>query len=700
MAKPKLLLSVLVFLLIAAGAVSAQTVSIVSGQGQVTCAFVCPPSFEPLVVVVRDANGAPMPGQTVTWAVTSGSGTLENGEQVMLKATQSDGTSSIFFFQPTLPGTATTIQPVLQSAVTATVGTSSAVFYETSALTTGTGSILLQPSLVTPVVGSLLTGQAGQELANAVQVNIGVSNIAVRVEPFDLEAPGVTTIACVASPGQPAGVVLSDAAGIATCSLRFGGQTGTGLFRVVAGNTWSWGPINYEVLAGQPCAIRVLSGNNQSGNPGQTLPAPLLASVEDCGGNPLGSVPVVWSVTQGFGTLTGTRSSTDTTGRVSTNLTLGSTAGAVNVQVAVAPGTPTANNQPVSAIFTANVNVVISALQKLSGDNQDAALGAQFTSPLVVQVNNVQGQPVAGVPVAFAVATGSGAVATATATTDALGRASTTVTAGQTAGSLVVTASAGGFTQQFNLLVRHPGPSNVSFQNAAGFQANFIAPCGLATIRGTGLAPGIQGVIAPVFFGPLSYVVANSSVRFGNVFAPIHHVANMSGQESITVQVPCETVPGTVPVTIRVGGGEATFNAQVRAAAPGIFETVMEDNVRRAVIVKPDGTFASLANPVRRGEIARMYVTGLGQVTPAVGTNSPGIPDVESVVPNIGNIVAGVANAGVRVVSAKYAHGLIGVIEVAFEVPSDVPAGNLPLAVAVYEGTNLIFGNPSQIPVQ
>ena len=69
MAKPKLLLSVLVFFLLAAGAASAQTVSIVSGQGQVTC-FICPNGFDDLVVKVVDANGAPMANASVAWTVT------------------------------------------------------------------------------------------------------------------------------------------------------------------------------------------------------------------------------------------------------------------------------------------------------------------------------------------------------------------------------------------------------------------------------------------------------------------------------------------------------------------------------------------------------------------------------------------------------------------------------------------------------
>ena len=413
----------------------------------------------------------------------------------------------------------------------------------------------------------------------------------------------------------------------------------------------------------------------------------------------LTGVPVVWSVTQGAATLFNTRTSS-ANGLVSTNVTLGSSPGQTVIQVAVAPGTTTATGQPISANFTVTTNITITALQKAAGDGQDAAVNTAFSQPLVVQVNTPAGQPASGITVQWAVTSGSITLGAATSVTNAQGQASNTVQAGATTGPAVVTASVGAFSVAFNLTVRLAGPANVTFVNGAGFQPNFISPCGIATIRGTGLATGIQGAVVPGYFGPLPIQLASVTVQFGNSFAPIYNVANSGGQESVTVQVPCEVQPGAVPVTIRVGGGSAQFTAQVQAVAPGMFETAMSDGRRRAVLVKPDGSFVSLENPARRGETIRMYVTGLGPATPAVGTNSPGIPDVDSAIADLGSIIVGVNNAGVRVVSAKYARDLIGVYEVAFVVPNDVPAGSLPLAIAVNQGGALVFGNGSAIPVQ
>jgi uncharacterized protein (TIGR03437 family) len=364
-----------------------------------------------------------------------------------------------------------------------------------------------------------------------------------------------------------------------------------------------------------------------------------------------------------------------------------------------------ANNPNVQLVFSATATTPFSQLQVLSGNNQSAAVNTAFANPIVVQVNN-QAQPVSGVAVQFAVTSGSATLGSATATTNAQGQASTTVQAGATAGAVTVTATAGSFTQTINLTVIPPGPAltSESFVNAAGFQRGALSPCGLATIIAAGLAPGVQGAVVPTFIGPLPILVANVSVQFGSSFAPIYSVTNMGGQETVTVQVPCDVTPGTVPVTVRVGAASRNVNVQVQPVSPGIFETRFDqsgttsDQRRHAVLVRPDGSYVTLQNPARRGEIIRVYVTGLGPTSPAVGTNQVGLGDTDLNVVN--PVVVGVNHAGVRVISATYAQNLIGVYEVEFEVPVDVPAGNLPFAVAVPQGGMLVFGNPSIIPVQ
>ena len=90
-------------------------------------------------------------------------------------------------------------------------------------------------------------------------------------------------------------------------------------------------------------------------------------------------------------------------------------------------------------------------LAKVSGDNphQEGQMGTALANPFVVEVKDGATPPVLfeGVPVIFAVTTGSGSLSVTTATTDANGRAQTMLTLGPSAGINTVTASVTEITQ-------------------------------------------------------------------------------------------------------------------------------------------------------------------------------------------------------------------------------------------------------------
>jgi hypothetical protein len=105
----------------------------------------------------------------------------------------------------------------------------------------------------------------------------------------------------------------------------------------------------------------------------------------------------------------------------------------LSVVVAACSGDATAPSPPTAiAIF--------------SGANQATDAGTAFAQPLVVLVTDAKNAPVRDVAVTFEVTSGTGSVNPASATTDAQGRATTLVTAGTTAGTLVITARAAGVT--------------------------------------------------------------------------------------------------------------------------------------------------------------------------------------------------------------------------------------------------------------
>jgi uncharacterized protein (TIGR03437 family) len=218
----------------------------------------------------------------------------------------------------------------------------------------------------------------------------------------------------------------------------------------------------------------------------------------------------------------------------------------------------------------------------------------------------------------------------------------------------------------------------------------------------SGLAPNVQGIVLNSnAFGPWATTLANDSISVGGVASPIYSVGNVGGVEQITFQVPCETgIAGSVPIIANVGGGTATVNLPVQAATPGIFETAMSDGVRRAVTIRPDGSFVSLQNPARRGEIIRVFVTGMGPATPAIVTGALPFAGVDSMIS--GQVIVGVANAGARVVTSRVSPNLLGVYEVAFQVATDSPTGNdvvLSVAVNAPGDSATRFSNGSKLPI-
>jgi uncharacterized protein (TIGR03437 family) len=177
----------------------------------------------------------------------------------------------------------------------------------------------------------------------------------------------------------------------------------------------------------------------------------------------------------------------------------------------------------------------------------------------------------------------------------------------------------------------------------------------------------------------------------------------VNGQQQVAFQVPCDVVAAdSVPVTATVNGVANTINVAVRSAGPGIFEYAMSDGNRRAVIIRPDGSFVSLENPAHGGETLRLLITGMGQVRPSLATNSVPVPGVDSVA--LGTVSVSVNNAAVSTVSGRRAPELIGIDEVTFQLPSGIPSGSdIPLSVsvaAVDNPQNPQFSNISKIPVQ
>jgi uncharacterized protein (TIGR03437 family) len=546
-----------------------------------------------------------------------------------------------------------------------------------------------------PDLGVVLTGKVGQTLPGAIQAQIvAASGQAIPFAGLRLVNPSNPTAAPAAM--CAGGTALSDAKGIANCDVVLGPIIGT--FQVIpnVGYLQTLRTITVTITPGTPGAIKIIQGDKQSGKPGDTLPLSLIVEVQDGFGNILPQTPVTWSVpAAGTATLSNVINTTDQVGRASAVVTLGNTTGLVRINV-------TAGG--VTQSFTLTATVPIGGLQYVSGTSQTTLVNTQFPAPLVVRLLDSSGNGIAGVPINFSLLSGNAVITNTTATTDPQGNASTTVSAGGTSGPVTIAASFGTFTVTFSLSTKANGPTNIKFANGASFATDVVAaPGSIVTITGNGILPGVQGLFSsvnivgglPTSF-PIPASAGTGNILFNGVPAPIYYVLNFGGVEQVTVQVPFETKPGTANVTINsVGGGSTTVQLQVQAVAPGVFESTY-GNQKVAVATRPDGSVVSPSNPARRGEQIRIYVTGLGQVSPAAVTGSFGLgQDV------LASIIVGIDDGGVPLISAQYAPGMVGVYVVTVKIPDNAPTGPVrPFGLIVSDGVNQFFAPSTFIPIQ
>jgi uncharacterized protein (TIGR03437 family) len=675
--------------------------TIVSGQGQVlfeqTSTAV---SGAPLSVVLKDTVGKTIANSDITFTITSGNGTMVGGVSstpgVTDVTTDASGMASINFLStniPSFPGFLTTV-------ITATTtGGATATFYVTtvSARTANGGLSAPTIQLIKPDFGVILTGQAGQTLKGAIQAQIVAASgqpipfASLRlVDPADPTATPAATCA--------GGFALSDITGVASCDVVLGGTLGTVQVIPNVGYLQTLRPVNINIAMGIPGAIKIIQGDKQSGKPGDRLPLSLIVEVSDAFGNILPQTPVSWAVpAAGTATLSNVINKTDQVGRASAVVTLGNTTGLVKVTVTAGSVTQT---------FTFTATVPVAGLQYVSGNSQATSVNTPFPAALVVKLIDGSGNGVAGVPIGFALLSGNAVIANATSTTDAQGNAATIVTAGGTSGPVVIAATYSTFTVTFTLNVRLNGPGNIKFVNGASFAStNVAAPGSIVTITGTGILTGVQGLFSgfnvvgglPTSF-PLPAGVGTGSITFNGVPAPIYYVSNSGGVEQVTVQVPFETQPGQASVTINaVGGGSTTVQLQIQPVAPGVFESLY-GNQKVAVATRPDGSVVSPSNPARRGEVIRVYVTGLGQVSPAAVTGSFGIPG-QTV---LASIIVGLNDIGAGLIAAEYAPGMVGVYVLTVQVPADAPTGPArPFGLIVSDSTGKQYtAQGTSIPIQ
>jgi hypothetical protein len=249
---------------------------------------------------------------------------------------------------------------------------------------------------------------------------------------------------------------VTDALGHASTSWTLGAAVGTNTVDAVVSGVGT-AHFTATAQAGSAAAIRIVSGNNQSGQVGTRLGADLVVVVQDADGNPVSGVTVTWTVASGGGSVAPASVTTGANGQASAEWTLGPQVGGQKVR-ASAGG---AGQVDFDATATAGAPSVLALTTQPSSS---ATEGEPFATQPVVQLRDALGNDVhrSGIVVTAAIASGTGQLAgTRSQTTDADGRATFTdlaITDGT--GSHTLIFEAPGFTSAVSGSVNVTPPAN------------------------------------------------------------------------------------------------------------------------------------------------------------------------------------------------------------------------------------------------
>ena len=380
------------------------TLTKISGDGQIGRPG---QTLQPFIVEVRDRNGNPVSGVFVTFIHDDGS------LNTVLDVTGADGRA--------------------ESTLTlgSTAGTTTITVQAGDATTTFEAKTVLQPRTLEKISGDNQTGSTGVALTQPFVVEVRDVN--------DDPVEGVTVTFTVTAGGGSVNPVTAqtNASGRAWTRLTPGDNPGTNSVRASVAGIAQGVIFRAEATPAPPAPmLRIVSGDGQTGTPGQTL-EPLVVELRDRNAQPVAGFFVIF--THSDGSLSTVLDVTDSNGRAETVLTLGSEVGTTTVTVVAGRA---------SVTFELTVTLPPTGLVKISGDNQTGHTGAALAKPFIVEVRDTNGDPVVGATVTFAVTAGGGSVNPETTQTNARGRASTRLTLGDNPGTNTVRVNVDGLSQR------------------------------------------------------------------------------------------------------------------------------------------------------------------------------------------------------------------------------------------------------------
>jgi hypothetical protein len=408
------------------------------------------------------------------------------------------------------------------------------------------------PAAVVESGGNQQTGVAGTALAQPLRVRVTSGSGA------GIAGVTVAFTAAGSSGGVSVGAAVTDADGFASTIWTVGTTAGVDLDTVRARvNALEAAVFTATVTAASAASLSLVSGDAQTGRPGQSLSQPLVVIVRDQYGNPRSHVDVTWSVVSGGGTLSNDASTSGFDGRGSTIWTPGN-----DGPNAVRASAGTLVGSPVS--FVAVIPEPVRHLAIHSGDAQSALPGSLLAEPLVVRVTDASGNPVPDIAIDWSVS-GGGSVSASTVQTGSNGRASVSRTLGVTAGPQAAFASAQG-VQGSPVVFGHLAQEGVPDRLVKVSGDNQVAPAG------TELNEALVIQVLNAAGDPVPNRAVLWAINSGNgSITPTNTTTDAQGRASTRWTL--GTAAGSNRVDVIVSGvGSATFSATARAISGSGFD--------------------------------------------------------------------------------------------------------------------------------
>ena len=514
---------------------------------------------------IRDAYGNGIPGHTITFSDSSGSGTLTPNGGV----SNSSGQVTVSYQLPNADGT--------YKILAGTAGLNgSAQFleyasgYAPASIGVVSGSNQAEPintALPQPVVVQV-TDQVGNPIAG-VAVTFSAPSGTFSANPVATGANGEASVQFMTGP-VPGPLTITAAVN----ALK------THIAEEVSG-------------AGAPASVTVSGGNNQTGSVGSTLSQLLSVVVMDNYGNGVPGVGVYFNDDGAGGTFSNPNPAvTNGSGIASVSYTLPTFLGTVHIAAAA-----TGVNNPATFFETA-VSGPAAVIYVRGGNNQSGPVGTLLTQALTTQVTDQYGNPVSGVNVSFTDNGAGGTFAYA---------------------NPVATNSSGIATQQYTLplepasITIYATASGVS--SPAAFSETAVAgPVGQIFVTGgdnqsgpdqTQLLQTLSALVTDQYGNPVSGVnVSFNDSGAGGVFSNPNPVTNSSG-----IATEMYTLP------------PATETVYINASATGTGQTLFRENSGNG----PMGyTYATTGNDQFAAAGTQLPQTLTVVVTDQFGNPAPG----------------------------------------------------------------------------